>query len=157
VSASGVNASETIRASASDRESNVGVSESERRRCERQRAAPSARSAGASERTNLVRIRRCEREEKYSKSNTQHDPSVYERDSAYPQVRAKQCVRTHKCERDSAFRVGKKRANQPRIPSVVRLPSNSQDRRHATSRCDVTSSHTHAPVGTGAGQENCER
>ena len=57
-------------------------------------------------------------------------------------------------ESDGAH-AGRKNA---RIPSVARPLSSSPDRRRRdASRRDVTSSHTHAPVGTGAGEEKCER
>ena len=45
------------------------------------------------------------------------------------------------------------REKNARAPSVTRLLSSSQDRRHAASHRDVTSSHTYAPVGRGAGRK----
>jgi len=97
--------------------------ESERRRCERERERMALVRTGASERA-------CE-------LMASGERRRCERERVRVRQRLRQCTRE----------------KNARAPSVTRLLSSSQDRRHAASHRDVTSSHTYAPVGRGAGRK----
>ena len=66
----------------------------------------------------------------HCETNTQHDPSMRVTDSG---VGASETVRQ----------------KETRVSSVARLPSSSQDLSQSPRHADITSSHTHVPVGAG--------